>query len=82
MALSKRGDGLSIGDRLKSPFLSLVHFVTEVWYELKRVVWPSREEAESFTAVVIIAVAIVAVWVGSLDWIFNTLVTELGVYTR
>jgi preprotein translocase SecE subunit len=82
MAASKRSDGISIGDRIKAPFRSTVRFLTEVWYELRRVVWPSREEAESFTAIVIIAVAIVAVWVGSLDWFFNMLVTNLRLYTR
>lgn len=82
MAVAKRGERLSLGDRAKSPFRSLARFLTEVWYELRRVVWPSREEAESFTAVVIIAVAIVAVWVGGLDWIFNTLVTQFGLYTK
>lgn len=82
MAVAKRGDRISIADRIKAPFRSTVRFLTEVWYELRRVVWPSREEAESFTAVVIIAVAIVAVWVGSLDFIFNALVTQLRLYTR
>lgn len=82
MAVSKRGDRTSVMDRIKAPFRSLVRFLTEVWYELRRVVWPSREEAESFTAVVIIAVAIVAVWVGSLDWFSNMIVTNLRLYTR
>ncbi|MBM3497718.1 MAG: preprotein translocase subunit SecE [Armatimonadetes bacterium] len=66
--------------KVKAPFQSLIQFVTEAWFELKRVVWPTREEAQSFTAVVVIAVAIVAVWVGSLDWIFATLVSLLNVY--
>jgi preprotein translocase SecE subunit len=80
MPVPKRADGPSLGDRVKSPFRSVIQFLTEVWYELRRVVWPSREEAESFTAVVIIAVAIVAVWVGSLDIICTTLVSRLRLF--
>jgi len=66
--------------KITAPFQSLAQFVTEAWFELKRVVWPSREEAQSFTAVVIIAVSIVAVWVGALDWIITTLVSVFRVY--
>jgi len=70
----------AIAARIKRPFQSLAQFVTEAWFELKRVVWPSREEAQSFTAVVIIAVAIVAVWVGSLDAIITFLVSVFRLY--
>ena len=73
---------MSVGAKIKAPFLSVAQFLTDVWYELKRVVWPSREEAQSFTVVVIIAVLIVAVWVGALDWICTTLVTALKLYGR
>jgi len=69
-----------IAAKIRAPFQSLVQFVTEAWFELKRVVWPTREEAQSFTAVVIIAVAIVAVWVGSLDAFCAMLVSVLKVY--
>jgi preprotein translocase SecE subunit len=72
----------AIVTKIKAPFQSLAQFVTEAWFELKRVVWPTREEAQSFTAVVIIAVSIVAVWVGSLDWLFAVLVSALNVYGR
>jgi preprotein translocase subunit SecE len=72
----------ALASRIKAPFQSLVQFVTEAWFELKRVVWPTREEAYSFTAVVLIAVAIVAVWVGSLDWICAFLVSVFKLYGR
>ncbi|MGQ9730962.1 MAG: preprotein translocase subunit SecE [Candidatus Zipacnadales bacterium] len=69
-----------MGSRLKAPFVATAQFLNDVWFELKRVVWPSREEAQSFTAVVIIAVAIVAVWVGTLDWFCTALVALLKLY--
>jgi preprotein translocase subunit SecE len=72
----------AIASRIRAPFQSLVQFVTEAWFELKRVVWPTREEAQSFTAVVLIAVAVVAVWVGSLDWVCSSLVSVLKLYGR
>jgi preprotein translocase SecE subunit len=81
-AAAKRAVVVSLGDRIKSPFRALSQFLTEVWFEMKRVVWPSREEAQSFTAVVIIAVGIVALWVGSLDWIATTVVSALKLYSN
>ena len=69
-----------LATRVTAPFRALSQFVTEAWFELKRVVWPTREEAQSFTAVVIIAVTIVAIWVGSLDWICAYLVSAFKVY--
>ena len=71
-----------LATRVTAPVRALSQFVTEAWFELKRVVWPTREEAQSFTAVVIIAVTIVAIWVGSLDWICAALVTAFKVYGR
>jgi preprotein translocase SecE subunit len=48
--------------------------------ELQRVVWPSHEETYAFTGVVIVAVGIVAVWIGLLDLIFTRLVGALRLY--
>ncbi len=48
----------------------LMHwFVLEVWAELKRVVWPSKDETYSLTAVVIWAILIVAAYMGLLDFL-------------
>jgi preprotein translocase subunit SecE len=66
--------------KLKRPFTNGARFLKDVWAELQRVVWPSHEETYSYTAVVIIAIAVVAVWVGSLDFIFQTIVTGLRLY--
>jgi preprotein translocase subunit SecE len=66
--------------RIRRPFQNFARFLREVWGELQRVVWPSHEETYSYTAVVVIAVAIVAVWVGALDFIFASIVTGLDLY--
>jgi len=66
--------------RLVRPFTNTWNFLQEVWQELHRVVWPSHEETYTFTVVVLIAVGVVAIWVGSLDIIFTKLVGLLHLY--
>ena len=73
---------MSLGEKITSPFRNAIRFLEDVVAELKRVVWPTREEAQSFTAVVLIAVGIVAVWVGSLDAVCSTIVSALRLYTK
>ncbi len=67
-------------EAVKKPFTSTVRFLKEVWAELQRVVWPSHEETYGYTGVVIVAVAIVAFWVGILDLLFTKLVGALRLY--
>ena len=67
-------------ERITSPFKTVVRFLKDVWGELQRVVWPSHEDTYGFTGVVIVAVAIVAVWVALLDYIFTNIVSTLGLY--
>lgn len=46
-------------------------FVRESRAELKKVVWPSRDDVVSSVKVVIISTAVVAVVLGLLDWGFT-----------
>ena len=71
---------VGLGARVKRPFQNLSRFLREVWGELQRVVWPSHEETYSYTAVVVIAIAVVAMWVGVLDFIFASIVRGLNLY--
>lgn len=73
---------MAVLDRIKAPFLKLGRFLREVVFELKRVVWPTKDEAYSFTAVVLIAIGVVAVWVGSLDWLCTFIVSSLRLYSK
>ena len=79
MATTDTGQ-MGLTTRLKRPFQNLSRFLRDVWGELQRVVWPSHEETYSYTAVVVIAVAVVAVWVGVLDLICSSIVTGLDLY--
>jgi preprotein translocase subunit SecE len=49
-------------------------FLQEVWAELKKVHWPTRKETYAATAVVLAAVAIVALYLGAVDFIISQLI--------
>ncbi len=46
-------------------------FLNEVVAELKRVVWPSRQETTAFTWVVLIVVAFVSLYLGVVDYVIS-----------
>ena len=49
-------------------------FLQEVWAELRKVHWPSRKETYAATAVVIIICAIVALFLGTVDFALSQIV--------
>jgi preprotein translocase subunit SecE len=49
-------------------------FLQEVWAELKKVHWPTRKETYAATAVVLAVVAIVALYLGAVDFIISQLI--------
>jgi len=51
-----------------------VRFVNEVRLELKKVSWPTRRELVNSTIVVIISVAILAIFIGFCDFIWSTVI--------
>lgn len=52
-------------------FKKLFKFLREVKLELKKVSWPSRREISGSTGVVIVSVAIAAVYLGIVDAILQ-----------
>jgi preprotein translocase subunit SecE len=54
-------------------FSDIVTFLREVRVELKKVNWPSRKEAVQYTAFVIGFSAVVAALLGSLDFLYITI---------
>ena len=48
--------------------MQLTNFIREVRTEMGKVTWPTREELRGSTIVVIVAVIIMAVFIGSVDW--------------
>jgi len=53
----------------------IITFFKEVRLEMKKVNWPSREETIRFTLIVLGASAVVAAFLGSLDFIFSDLLS-------
>lgn len=72
MALQEQLDGLRQAGPRAATFLG------EVWSELKKVHWPSRKETYSATIVVVVVTMIVAIYLGSVDfllaWLLRTMV--------
>lgn len=51
-------------------------FLIEAKVELSRVNWPSRKQITLYTLLVIAISLIVAIFLGSLDYLFSSLVTR------
>ena len=58
-------------------FKKLVTFIKESQDELKNVKWPSKKQARQYTKSVVLVSLIVAAFLGTLDLIFNQIVTSL-----
>jgi len=54
----------------------IITFLKEVRLEMKKVNWPSREQTIRYTLIVIGVSAAVAIYLGGLDFIFNTLLNK------
>jgi len=52
----------------------LINFLKEVRVEMKKVNWPSRHETLKYTIIVVISSVIVAIFLGSMDFIFSKLI--------
>ncbi len=52
-------------------------YVSEVWAELKKVTWPTRQETYAATGVVIAVTAIVALYLGLVDVALSYMVQAL-----
>jgi preprotein translocase subunit SecE len=50
---------------------AIQRFVRETVSELRRVSWPTREEAKNLTGVVIIVMVVMSAFLGSLDLLFT-----------
>ena len=48
----------------------LINFVREVVAELRKVIWPTRKELLTYTAVVVVFVSLMLAIVAGLDWLF------------
>ncbi|MFC2030709.1 preprotein translocase subunit SecE [Chloroflexota bacterium] len=47
---------------------AVVEYFRETWFELKKVSWPTRQEALNLTLMVILVTAFLAVVLSLMDW--------------
>lgn len=55
----------------------IAQFFKDVWAELKKVTWPTREDVESSTKVVIVSVTFFALILGVLDLVLVWVIDKL-----
>lgn len=51
-------------------------FLTEVWAELRKVHWPTRQETVAATIVVLVVVSLVSLWLSLVDGILSFFFTR------
>jgi preprotein translocase subunit SecE len=61
-------------DRVRDLGPRSITFLQEVWAELKKVHWPTRKETYAATAVVLVIVAIIALYLGLVDFVLSQIV--------
>ncbi|KGI77174.1 preprotein translocase subunit SecE [Oleiagrimonas soli] len=52
------------------------HFLAESQFEMRKVVWPSRDETVKTTIIILIVVVILALLLGAIDLLLKTVVLE------
>ena len=54
----------------------IITFLKEVRLEMKKVNWPTREQTIRYTLIIIGVSVVIAIYLGGLDFIFNTLLNK------
>ena len=63
-----------MNETLKQPYTRSVEFLQECWVELKKVHWPTRQETQAATIVVIIGVTLVGIYLGIVDTVLSWII--------
>ena len=58
------------------PGRKLRGFIAESQFELRKVVWPSRDETLKTTGIIIVVVIILSLQMGLIDWLLKTVVLD------
>ncbi|KNX39156.1 preprotein translocase subunit SecE [Luteipulveratus halotolerans] len=74
-----RGAGRSAGSRTGNPlarfFGGIALFIRQVLDEMRKVVWPTRQELINYTAVVLVFIVLIMAYVVGLDQVFQRAVS-------
>ncbi|HHV64532.1 MAG TPA: preprotein translocase subunit SecE [Peptococcaceae bacterium] len=77
MAVAKKEESKGFVNRFRN-FGKRFNYFRDVWLELKKVHWPTRNQLLVYTGVVLVSVGIIAflIWVvdSSLTYVMNTLI--------
>ena len=60
-----------------SVFSQMYDFYQDVRSELSKVAWPSKEELKGHTQVVVALLIVLLVVIGTFDWVFLQVITQL-----
>ena len=63
--------------KVQDTFRRTIEFVKESWQELQKVHWPSRKETYAATALVIIVVVLVSVYLAIIDLGLTTVIQAI-----
>ena len=63
--------------RVKDVIPQSRQFLTEVWSELRKVHWPTRQETLAATVVVLVVVVVVSLWLGLVDGALSIVFTRI-----
>jgi preprotein translocase subunit SecE len=58
------------------PGRKLRGFVTESQFEMRKVVWPTRDETLKTTGVILVVVVILSLLMGLIDWLLKSIVLD------
>jgi preprotein translocase subunit SecE len=73
--LTKKGKSMSANSSERLGLFSRIAlFLRQVMFELKKVVWPTKEQMVTYTAVVVVFVIIVGLIIAALDFVFVQLI--------
>jgi preprotein translocase subunit SecE len=68
---AKKGKSMSVNSSERLGFFSrMALFLRQVIFELKKVVWPTKEQMVTYTAVVVVFVIIMGLIIAALDFAF------------
>ena len=69
-------DTVNIFMKINKVFQNFFTFLKEVKMEIKKINWPTKQETIRYTIIVIGVSLGVAIFLGGLDFIFNSLITK------
>ena len=55
----------------KSRDNAIVQYLWETWFELKKVSWPTRQEALNLTVMVVLVTTFLAIVLSLMDWVIT-----------